>query len=67
LSGLNLNYLTDFAGDYLFDTFAPPSTFIKNSSDPSITILQPIIFMASVIDSLGGITNLTQTVNVTLP
>ena len=78
LNGLNLNYLNDYSSEYLFETLLPSSYNMVNvnysqvnssnfnNSDDNVDIYEEnkIILIASVMDSLGGITNLTLPVNV---
>ena len=49
LDGFNLNYLRDYNSNPKFDTILPPS----NQNDS-------LIIMASIVDSLGGIKNITK-------
>lgn len=59
-NGLNMDYLVDFTSSNIFDSVLPPS-FINETNSQMI----PILIMISVSDSLGGIANITKTINIT--
>jgi hypothetical protein len=67
---LNLNYLNDYSSEYVYDTLLPSSYNLGttnssiNSSSSKASVDKRIILIASVMDSLGGVTNLTLPVKV---
>ncbi len=58
--------MTDYSNDYIYDTILPSSKCIQitQKDGTNSTLVEPIIIMASIVDSLGGLTNLTNLLNV---
>ncbi len=71
LNGLNLNYLNDYSSEYVFETLLPSSYNLGTTNISQLNLSNfngtednRIILIASVMDSIGGITNLTLPVTV---
>ena len=71
LNGLNLNYLNDYSSEYVFETLLPSSYNLGTTNISQLNLSNfngtednRIILIASVMDSIGGIMNLTLPVTV---
>ena len=58
--------MTDYSNDYIYDTFLPSGKCVQiaQKDGTNSTLVKPILIVASIVDSLGGLTNLTQLLNV---